>query len=295
MVTGLLSILLAVASIMVFDSDRTSNYEVYSQPVAGGTATRLTTDTAYDSFFARQSPDGQSIVFTRTPKGVHDTDATKNSLWKMNADGSNLHQIILVGGNGWQVQGHPEWLYDGSGLLMLGGLEISPQIWRTDNEGHNPVQLTNRGGSNTDPKPHPTQTGVFVYSGCPQSVCYDYNHEIYRRYGSTDTRLTTDSLLDADPAYSPDGSRVAWLRRTSATVWQVWVMQANGTGKRSLTPDNAISSRPEWSPDGQYIYFHRYNSPKWDIYRIKATGGGLTLITTGAGNNEYPSMPFKVR
>jgi TolB protein len=39
--------------------------------------------------------------------------------------------------------------------------------------------------------------------------------------------------------------------------WQVWVMNADGTGQRRLTHNGARNFTPRWSPDGQRIAFER--------------------------------------
>jgi Tol biopolymer transport system component len=50
---------------------------------------QLTDDPSLDSWWPRISPDRRTILFYRAPAGVHDLDATKVSLWAMDADGSN--------------------------------------------------------------------------------------------------------------------------------------------------------------------------------------------------------------
>jgi Tol biopolymer transport system component len=62
--------------------------------------------------------------------------------------------------------------------------------------------------------------------------------------GSDLVRLTLDHT-SGDPAWSPDGKRIAFDRGM-----QVWVMNADGTAPRLLAMQSA---NPTWSPDGRRI------------------------------------------
>jgi Tol biopolymer transport system component len=57
-------------------------------------------------------------------------------------------------------------------------------------------------------------------------------------------------------AWSPDGRRIAFTGSYGAVDpdWDIWVVRADGTGRRRLTSDGA-SFHPVWSPDGRRIYF----------------------------------------
>ncbi len=64
--------------------------------------------------------------------------------------------------------------------------------------------------------------------------------------GTNLVRLTANSHVETDPAWSPDRSRIAFIRGGS-----LWVINANGTGETQLNipADNS----PTWSPDGTRI------------------------------------------
>lgn len=71
-------------------------------------------------------------------------------------------------------------------------------------------------------------------------------------------RLTNDTALDGDMAWSPDGRRIAWTSGRNGQL-NVWVMDANGSNARQLIDAAAsgqmYSSDPTWSPDGQRIAY----------------------------------------
>jgi Tol biopolymer transport system component len=286
---------------LVFDSDRTGNFEIFTMRTDGSTVRQLTRNAAFDSWWGRLSPDRQHILFYRAPRGVHDTDAHQNTLWLMNADGTNQHQLLAVGAYGWGQHGHAEWSPDGKRLVMQGGSFDNPQIFVTDSQGKLPTQLTNRAGTNVDPS-WSADGSLLVFAGCPLAACSSADLEIYAvsALGGTPQRLTADTLEDHDPYFSPDGTRIAWLRQNLPNAygagigaWNIFV-GGGSTPTRNVTNDGNINSKPQWSHDGSLLYFHRYviaGSGRWNLFSIRPDGTALTELSPGApGNNEYPSI-----
>jgi TolB protein len=94
----------------------------------------------------------------------------------------------------------------------------------------------------TEPEPPPVVPGVIVFVS-------DRDHakgEIYvmRDDGTNVRRLTFNSVVDAAPALSPDGTRITFRRELSPD--NVFVMNVDGSSQAGLAP----GTRAEWSPDG---------------------------------------------
>jgi TolB protein len=93
---------------------------------------------------------------------------------------------------------------------------------------------------------------------------------------------------DTDPAWSPDGSKIAFVRFREGGVG-IWVVNADGTGTRRITdggPDvDGTDLGPAWSPDGSRIAFAREGRPakaatgNTDIYVVNADGTDLVRLT----------------
>lgn len=281
---------------LVFDSDRTGNYELFAMSGTGQNPRQLTDDSRYDSWWARLSPDRRTILFYRSPKGSHDRDYSSTSLWAIGADGSQPTLVRPAGLDGWVLQGHAEWSPDGSRLVMFGGSRSRPQIQITDRQGQNPTAITDRAGSNVDPSWSPDGSTI-VFSGCPGQICKPSDHEIYTvaSTGGPVTRLTDDGMGDNDPYYSHSGTQLAWLTKVSGIlpgVWDIRVAPADGSNPRRLIGDDNINSKPSWSLDDRTIFFHRLDTATakgFQVWAVSPDGSDLRLITKDQpGANEYP-------
>jgi Tol biopolymer transport system component len=86
------------------------------------------------------------------------------------------------------------------------------------------------------------------------------------------TKLTTDYNAEANPAVSPDGSRVAY-----EFLRGIWVMNVDGSGKRQLTDGATTDEDPAFSADGTKIAFSGAlicpNTMGKDIWVMNASDG----------------------
>src|SRR6476646_8994053 len=81
-----------------------------------------------------------------------------------------------------------------------------------------------------------------------------------RSSGAGLKRLTTGQFPSIAPAFSPDGTRIAFTRTGVGIV----TMNVDGKDVHRLTT-NGRDSFPAWSPDGQPIAFVR-PAATWSIY-----------------------------
>ncbi|MGH9504115.1 MAG: winged helix-turn-helix domain-containing protein [Terriglobales bacterium] len=111
---------------------------------------------------------------------------------------------------------------------------------------------------------------------------------------STIRPLTSPPNQSGDyvPAFSPDGSAVAFVRGIVAGVVEdLYVVPTTGGSPRRLTFDNTwISAPPAWTPDGREIVFSSSRGGAPSLWRISASGGTPRPIP-GVGVNAWlPSI-----
>jgi Tol biopolymer transport system component len=86
--------------------------------------------------------------------------------------------------------------------------------------------------------------------------------------------------------FSPDGRSIAFVGFTGGNA-DLWIMRADGTGRRRLTSSPMFEYDPRWSPDGRWIAFEGYTRDFPDLFLIDRNGRDRRRLTdTGkyAGN-----------
>jgi Tol biopolymer transport system component len=117
--------------------------------------------------------------------------------------------------------------------------------------------------------------------GVVQATRSVWNGDIYvvNADGTGRTRLTDDPAEEFAPAWSPDGTKIAFSRFTGSR-FQIFVMNADGTNARQLTFADAAATGAAWSPDGRRIAFTRC-AISCDVYVMNADGHGVRRLTYG--------------
>jgi uncharacterized protein YjdB len=107
------------------------------------------------------------------------------------------------------------------------------------------------------------------------------------------TKLSSDTGSASDPAFSPDGSRIAFVsQRDGRGNPEIYVMNADGTGTTRVTNDPLTDGRPSFTPDGQTIVFHSSRTGgKLQIWSVNVDGTGLTQLTRDSVNGSPSVSP----
>lgn len=92
-----------------------------------------------------------------------------------------------------------------------------------------------------------------------------------------------------DPAWSPDGRRIAFAS-SIREGWHLWLVNADGTNLTRLTHEHISPFAPAWSPDGRQIAFHSYRDHNGNIYVMDADGSNPQRLTDHPANDTDPAF-----
>jgi hypothetical protein len=209
-----------------------------------------------------------AIVNDDGPQGVTPASASGDGN-TVSGDASLLaysagSKVFLVGEDGRRralpgdgLRKEPDWSPDGTRLAYSQGGDI----WTSDLEGGDTVQVTN--GTDQDGSP----------AWSPDGTQIAFN----RKTGEEPARVfvvgsgggeATELVEGGAPDWSADGRRIVYQRDSA-----IWVAEADGTDERNLTEDYGRAALfPAWSPDGTRIAFILPDP------REEATGCKLVIV-----------------
>ena len=72
--------------------------------------------------------------------------------------------------------------------------------------------------------------------------------------GSEARNLTNDPAFDGWPAWSPDGSKIAFASNRGRS-YEIYIMNPDGSALQKVAATEGRATAPKWSKDGRTIYF----------------------------------------
>ena len=193
--------------------------DIYTMPISGGEATKLTSDIAWQ-MQPRFSPDGKHIAFTSDQGGG-------DNIWVMDVDGSNQHAVT---DETFRLLNSPAWSPDGDYLVARKHFTASRslgagEVWLYHKAGGKGVQLTKRENDQKDlGEPMFSPDGRYVYFShdatpgktfhySKDSVAGIYKIKRYDRETGEIETIIQGMGGAIRPTPSPDGKKLAYIRR----------------------------------------------------------------------------------
>ena len=253
--------------------------DLYTLPIAGGTATRLTHGMAHDAQ-PRWSPDGQRIAFLSDRSG-------SDNLWVISADARDTVQLSKTTSEGYIS---PEWTPDGRYIAVSRNVTGGPKIFLHHVDGGTGVQVLREqpgqatvGATFTPDGRHlwyATRAGTWQYN----AIFPQYQLAAYDRELGTTTPMTSRYGSAFRPAISPDGKWLTYGSRHDAKTGLRIRELASGIERWLAYPiqrDNMesaleIDALPgyDFTPDSRAVVI----SYGGEIWRVPVDGGTATRI-----------------
>jgi dipeptidyl aminopeptidase/acylaminoacyl peptidase len=202
-------------------------------------------------------PDGTKVAYATSLAGT----------WQLavaDADGAN-EQILAA-----SSESGPAWRPDGEKILFTASRGGTPGLFTIDADGTGETRLTSTLAADPDYAPG----GSIAFIGATNDV-YTANGD-----GSGVTNLTNGvpSSVNESPAFSPDGSKIAFAA-TGPVGGEIYVMKADGSEKTRLTNTAAFETDPVWSPDGKITFARRdAGGTDFDLFTMNADGTGQARL-----------------
>jgi Tol biopolymer transport system component len=253
-----------------------------------GSALRPLTHTAQPAFEGSPaySPDGTRIAYV----------CGNFELCVMNADGSAQARLTT---NDWprefRYDRSPAWSPDGTRIVFV-RTSGRDEFWTINADGSGLRQIPVGAGFNDNPVFSPDgRTIAFDHADDASSLDPDAPflapHGIYvaGAGGGDARRITPEIGVDAtDPAWSPDGGRIAFDRTTDGGT-RIYVVNAAGGGLRRTVPRSfRVASGASWSPDGGTLAFAGGRGGAISLYAVASAGGVPRRVTAGPGPDFDP-------
>lgn len=103
-----------------------------------------------------------------------------------------------------------------------------------------------------------------------------------------DRKTLTAGGINNWPAYSPDGKLIAFCSSRDGE-FDLYVMNADGTGVKRVTKLDGMQARPAWHPDGTRLAFTWNRDGNYDTYAVNLDGTDLTRVTSSPERDDYPA------
>lgn len=248
---------------LAFMLDRDTS-DVWTVPVAGGAATRVTTDRPLAAFWedgnAVWSPDGTRLAFTHAGRV------------KVVAAGGGVPVDVCEGSG-------PVWLDDERlvvgitrDLLTVLSVVTVADAW--------PRPLASAGADYVTAVVSPGRAEVAYTVFHHDDLSCISLHVVTVATGASRTLVHHPDMGLHSPVWSPDGSRLAFTSELPGW-YEVFVVRADGTRPSQVTHDEADFGQLSFTPDGESLIGVRTRRGVADLVRVDVADGSVVVLAPG--------------
>ena len=204
-------------------------------------------------------------------------------VYMANFDGSGLQQITDNG----SINMSPSWSPDGTKLTFTSFKDGKAEIYAYNLLTKRTGRLTNSPGNNSGSNWSPDgKTIAFAGSVNGNTAVYTMNS----LDGSGRKQFVSGSGLEVEPAFSPEGSKLAFVSGRFGNP-HLFVRDLSSGSDTRITFAGWYNSSPSWRPDGRKLAFAGYDREidRYDVFIVNPDGRQMERLTLDQGDNEKPS------
>ena len=234
-------------------------------------------------FMPTFSPDGNQVAFT------HRGEANTNGIYVALVDGEKPLRLTDNRGDTF-----PTWSPDGQKIAFIRyskegrDIYVVPALGGTAHKLYTALHgMGGDGGLNWSPDGQFLAFCEVSYAGSAHSS--NARIALLSLADLTTRPLTSPPVGKSDllPAFSPDGSTVAFFRTAfPGVLGDLFVLPAKGGEPRQITFDNVYMNGLAWTKDGHDIVFSSTRGGVSSLWRISASGG-TPIPVQGVGTPAY--------
>ena len=255
-----------------FEEDA-AHYDLWRARWDGSDRRPLTRTADADEYQAAYSPDGKWIAFL-SDRG---DEGAETQVWIMPADGGEAEALTAFPGGVSDF----DWSPDSARLALIADDPERPE------------------GEEAPKQPEPIVIDRHYFKEDYVGWLTDTRQHLYllEIAGKKATQLTSGGHDEHLPAWSPDGTRIAYVTKRGPDPdrhlnWDIYVVEAReGGAEKQLTRfagadnDPSLESRPAWSPDGNRIAYVQQAEDKWIYY----APWSLAIVDVESGSVTRPA------
>lgn len=223
----------------------------------------------FNAIQADWSPNGKTLAFETGGKfpGGPDPVLTPAEIYIAGADGSSPRNLT----NSDAFESSPAWSPSGKEIAFARSNGSGSDIWRLNVDSGAEVKVMSFADT----------VGGLDWSPDGSKIAFERGSDIWV-VGPKGTGAANLTNFPAErpalaPSWSPDGKKIAFAVNPPETpnVFDIYVMNANGSGIDNVTSNSLDEKNPAWSPDGKKIAF---STSGCDVGTINPDGTGRTTL-----------------
>jgi TolB protein len=265
------------------------DFDIYTTTPAGGDVRPLTVNLRNDHQ-PDWHPSGTGLAFRVDV-------ANRFQVWRMGAEGQDQTAIVVRPGR--EEASQPSWFPDARGILFRRSgptATVDPAVFEAGPNGEDQRLLfTFVPQRSWYPSWSPRMDKLLTAITLSETGDTDRGIFAVDPVSKDRTKLFDTPFFDSAPAWSPDGSRIAFESDADPVGTnpehdrEIFVMNADGSAVSQLTHNTTWDEGPAWAPDGtQIAYTAGPDNTHGDINVMTAAGVHLRTLTAFEGADESP-------